>query len=62
MKDVDPDFFIFLGSRIRASVAQITFDEFHRHSAQVIQHAVFGRSKQGHPLNVLKFEANNLVR
>ena len=33
--------FLIAGSRIRAAVALITLDEFHRHSAQVIQHAIF---------------------
>lgn len=49
------------GSRIRAAVALITFDEFHRHSAQVIQHAVFKDPVSGAFNSSLKFEANNLV-
>lgn len=49
------------GSRIRAAVALITFDEFHRHSAQVIQHAVFRDPVSGAFNSSLKFEANNLV-
>ncbi|XP_012936930.1 major vault protein [Aplysia californica] len=54
-----PDFIGFacrqIASRIRASVALITFDEFHRHSAQLIQAAVFGKQQS------LRFDVNNLV-
>jgi len=54
-----PDFIGFasrqLGSRIRGSVALITFDQFHKHSSQIIQTAIFGKSKE------LKFNVNNLV-
>lgn len=60
-----PDFIGFacrqIGSRIRAAVAQISFDDFHRHSAQVIQHAVFRDPKSGSMNSSLKFDANNLV-
>ena len=48
------------GGRIRATVAQITFDEFHRNSMQVIQHAVFGPDLEADK-KPLKFPANNLV-
>ncbi|KAL4231031.1 hypothetical protein ACF0H5_008614 [Mactra antiquata] len=60
-----PDFIGFasrqVGSKIRAAVALVPFDEFHRHSAQVIQHAVFKDTTTGSMLDYLKFEANNLV-
>ncbi|XP_052772249.1 major vault protein-like isoform X2 [Mya arenaria] len=60
-----PDFIGFacrqIASKIRAAVALIPFDEFHRHSAQVIQHAVFQDSVTGETLQQLKFAANNLV-
>ncbi len=50
------------GSKIRGAVAQITFDDFHRNSAQVIQYAVFGEEavKNGGKLEHM-FNANNLV-
>ena len=48
-------FFTLSGSRIRGSVALITFDQFHKHSSQIIQTAIFGKSKE------LKFNVNNLV-
>ena len=50
-----------VGSKIRASVAHTSFDEFHRNSAQVIQYAVFGKPSAESPSTTLKFEANNLV-
>ena len=53
--------FLITGSRIRAAVALITFDEFHRHSAQVIQHAIFKDPVTGKMMPELKFEVNNLV-
>ena len=49
------------GSRIRAAVALITFDEFHKHSAEVIQHAIFRDPVTGKMMPELKFEVNNLV-
>ncbi|KAK3097161.1 hypothetical protein FSP39_006955, partial [Pinctada imbricata] len=60
-----PDFIGFacrqLGARIRGAVAQVTFDEFHRHSASVIQASVFGLDESGNLKTQLKFPANNLV-
>ncbi|XP_076467466.1 major vault protein-like isoform X2 [Babylonia areolata] len=60
-----PDFIGFacrqLGSRIRASVALTPFDDFHKHSARIIQLAVFGEDKTGKLLPRLKFDVNNLV-
>lgn len=50
-------FVLCAGSRIRAVVAQTSFDEFHRHSAQIIRHAVFGESGS----EVVKFPENRLV-
>ncbi|XP_060071634.1 major vault protein-like [Ylistrum balloti] len=50
-----------IGSRIRGAVAQVQFDEFHRHSALVIQTAVFGQNSDGYLNSRLKFPMNNLV-
>ncbi|XP_064599755.1 major vault protein-like [Liolophura sinensis] len=56
-----PDFIGFacrqIGSCIRASVAQVTFDEFHRHSSDIIHSAVFGNP----PKPQLRFDVNNMV-
>lgn len=56
-----PDFIGFvarqLASRIRITVAQTAFDEFHRHSAAILKTAVFG----GEENNTVTFEENNLV-
>ncbi|VDI74248.1 Hypothetical predicted protein [Mytilus galloprovincialis] len=50
-----------IGGRIRGQVAHVPFDEFHKHSAMIIQTAVFGVDQEGN-LNIpLTFEANNLV-
>ena len=54
-------FYCFSGSKIRGAVAHIPFDEFHRHSSQVIQHAVFDRQPDGSLAQSLRFSANNLV-
>ncbi|KAL3864069.1 hypothetical protein ACJMK2_005775 [Sinanodonta woodiana] len=58
-----PDFIGYacrqLGSRIRAAVARTTFDEFHRHSSQVILNAVF--QKDGVLQKEMRFTNNNLV-
>ena len=53
--------FPFAGSRIRSIVALTPFDEFHRHSAAIIQTAVFGTDESGKLLPRLKFDVNNLV-
>jgi major vault protein len=52
-----------MASRIRGAVSSVTFDDFHRNSAGIIQIAIFGvdpeRSKGAD--EQLRFEANNLV-
>ncbi len=48
-----------IASRVRGCVAQTTFDQFHRHSAEVIREAVFA-GKSG-AAQRLVFESNNLV-
>ncbi|XP_061169196.1 major vault protein-like [Saccostrea echinata] len=60
-----PDFIGFaskqMGARIRAAVAQVTFDDFHRHSNQVLTTAVFGLNAKGQMNNEVRFPENNLV-
>ncbi|EDO49176.1 predicted protein [Nematostella vectensis] len=60
-----PDFIGFvcknIASRIRANVAQVTFDEFHRYSAKIIRRAVFGVDEKGNVRNRLRFDDNRLV-
>ncbi|XP_050395354.1 major vault protein [Patella vulgata] len=55
-----PDFIGFacnqIGGKIRAAIAQVPFDKFHRNSLQVIQYAVLGRTG-----GQVKFEVNNMV-
>jgi major vault protein len=45
-----------IASRVRGAVARVSFDEFHRQSAEVIRSAVFGNGS-----NEFIFPANNLV-
>jgi len=49
-----------IASRVRGAVARITFDNFHKHSADLIREAVFG--KEGESINNrFVFSQNNLV-
>merc|ERR1711872_895221 len=51
-----------LASKIRGAVSSVTFDDFHKNSARIIQIAVFGvdaETKQ--PKEEIKFTSNNLV-
>eukprot|EP01110_Echinostelium_bisporum_P011760 TRINITY_DN57_c0_g2_i1.p1 TRINITY_DN57_c0_g2~~TRINITY_DN57_c0_g2_i1.p1 ORF type:complete len:861 (-),score=476.01 TRINITY_DN57_c0_g2_i1:49-2631(-) len=50
-----------LSSLIRAAVASASFDTFHKHSAEIIHQAVFGKSADGAANDRLFFPANNLV-
>eukprot|EP01132_Coremiostelium_polycephalum_P010146 gene10146-12446_t len=49
------------GSLVRAAVAASTFDHFHKHSSEIIQTAVFGKTADGKPNNNLVFETNGLA-
>jgi len=49
-----------VASRVRGAVARQTFDNFHKHSADLIREAVFG--KDGEQINNrFKFSQNNLI-
>nr|BBB87256.1 major vault protein [Raphidocystis contractilis] len=50
-----------IASRVRGSVAQVPFDNFHRESARIIRMAVFGKDDDGKIKNNFTFPANNLV-
>jgi major vault protein len=50
-----------LGARVRGAVAGTTFDQFHKHSVEIIQEAVFGRNSKGELMDKLVFSSNNLV-
>ena len=52
---------IFLASRICGLVASIPFEQFHKHSTDVIQAAAFGKDAEGRVRQELLFKANNLV-
>ena len=48
-------------SRIRGLVASIPFEQFHKHSSEIIQTAAFGKDGKGRVRSELVFPANNLV-
>jgi len=50
-----------IASRVRGSVAQASFDDFHKRSAKIIRSAVFGVDEEGHVRNKFHFSANNLI-
>ena len=51
-----------LASRIRGAVSSVTFDDFHKNSAKIIQIAVFGvDADTQRPKEEIKFTSNNLV-
>jgi len=50
-----------IASRVRAAVAGVTFDAFHKGSARIIRKSVFGEYEDGSIRDSLKFPANLLV-
>merc|ERR1711874_729808 len=51
-----------MASRIRGAVSAITFDDFHKNSAKIIQVAVFGTDPETrHVRESISFTANNLM-
>ena len=52
---------IIIASKVRGKVASIPFEQFHKHSAEIITAAVFGKNADGEINNEVIFSANNLV-
>ena len=50
-----------IASRIRGTVAGTQFDDFHKHSAEIIRAAVFGLDASQHVREQFVFPQNNLV-
>lgn len=50
-----------MASKIRASVAALPFEQFHKYSNDIIRAGVFGKNKDGSLKEELIFTANNLV-
>jgi len=50
-----------IASRVRGSVAGVTFDDFHKNSARVIREAVFGIDEHKKIRNRFQFTSNNLT-
>jgi major vault protein len=50
-----------IASRVRGTVAQHSFDNFHKHSARIIREAIFGVDEEGHVKGEFRFTSNRLV-
>ena len=50
---------IIIASKVRGKVASIPFEQFHKHSAEIITAAVFGKNTEIN--NEVVFSANNVV-
>lgn len=48
-----------VASRVRGIVSGVTFDNFHKHSSEIIQNAIFKKDEKGNKLDFI-FKANNL--
>ncbi|EGG14463.1 major vault protein [Cavenderia fasciculata] len=50
-----------IASRVRGAVAAVPFDDFHKRSAEIIRHSVFGFDETGKPKENFVFNSNGLV-
>ncbi len=50
-----------IASQVRGTVAGVSFEQFHRQSAQIIRSAVFGVDEAGNLREDFRFRTNNLV-
>eukprot|EP00331_Platyophrya_macrostoma_P009420 CAMPEP_0176429096 /NCGR_PEP_ID=MMETSP0127-20121128/13520_1 /TAXON_ID=938130 /ORGANISM="Platyophrya macrostoma, Strain WH" /LENGTH=862 /DNA_ID=CAMNT_0017810861 /DNA_START=61 /DNA_END=2649 /DNA_ORIENTATION=- len=50
-----------IASRVRASIASISFEHFHKNSAKLLRAAVFGLDESGAERSELRFPSNRLV-
>jgi len=50
-----------IASRVRGAVAAVSFDDFHKRSAEVIRQSVFGTDEEGQIRKNFSFNSNNLV-
>lgn len=50
-----------IASRVRASIAAVSFEHFHKNSARLLQIAVFGVDSEGNPKKELRFPSNRLL-
>lgn len=50
-----------IASRVRASIAGVSFEHFHKNSAKLLQAAVFGVDENGNPRAELRFPSNRLI-
>eukprot|EP00829_Urostomides_striatus_P021278 TRINITY_DN93_c0_g1_i4.p1 TRINITY_DN93_c0_g1~~TRINITY_DN93_c0_g1_i4.p1 ORF type:complete len:308 (-),score=109.18 TRINITY_DN93_c0_g1_i4:26-949(-) len=61
VRDCIGDMCSSMASKIRATVATLSFDAFHKSSARTIRRALFGLNKDGHIADGFTFESNNLL-
>jgi len=50
-----------IASKVRGTVAQHSFDNFHKHSARIIREAIFGVDESGKVKGEYRFPSNRLV-
>lgn len=50
-----------IASRVRATIASVSFEYFHKNSASILRSAVFGNDDNGQPKAELRFPSNRLV-
>lgn len=61
VKDFIANLCLQMASRVRAAVATVTFDDFHKNSARLIRKSIFGVDDKGKIKNEFFFPENNLV-
>ena len=61
VRDFIGDMCNVMASKVRGTVASITFDDFHKNSARLIRKSIFGTNEQGKIKEEFSFTENNLV-
>jgi len=61
VKDFVGDACSAIASKVRGQVASISFEQFHKNSAQVIRRAIFGVDEKGKIVDELLFPNNDLI-
>ena len=61
VNDINSFIYTSIASKVRGKVASIPFEQFHKHSAEIITAAVFGKNPDGKVNSEVVFSANNLV-
>lgn len=61
VKDFIGDLCNQMASKVRAAVASVVFDTFHKTSARLIRKAIFGETEDGRIRKEFMMDKNNLV-